>query len=105
MDAIDYLAALKNYLDITYDDPDTDTKLTGICRRAESYLSKAAGRAIEFGEGMDDQAALQLLFDCVRYIRANALDEFAENFSGELWALRAVSHIDAMEAAEAAENA
>ena len=96
MESIDYLAALKNYLDITYDDPDTDAKLTGICRRAEEYLRKAAGYRISFSAEMDDQAALQLLFDCVRYIRSNALEEFADNFAGELWALRALYHVERM---------
>ena len=41
--AADYFYDVKNYLDITFTDADTDSKLRGICTRAEAYLSKAAG--------------------------------------------------------------
>lgn len=93
----DYFCDLKNYLDITFEDPDLDQKLGGICRRAESYLSQAAGKQIYFGRDMEDQNVLQLLFDCIRYIWNNSLDEFGINYQSELMMLRANTHIDQME--------
>lgn len=98
----DYFADLKNYLDITYDDSDADVKLSGICVRAEAYLRRVAGDpAIFFAADMEDQELLQLLFDCCRYIRSNALEDFAQNFHSELWALRANTHIQTEDAEEA----
>lgn len=97
----DYFDALKLYLDITWDDSQTNMKLQGIATRAEAYLRNAAGKQITFSASMEDQNALQLLFDCCRYIRSKALDEFGVNYADELWALRANAHIDAMEEVKA----
>ena len=33
----------RNYLDITYEDNDTDVKLLGIIRRGADYLDRVAG--------------------------------------------------------------
>jgi hypothetical protein len=94
MAAPDYFDALKNDLDITYDDPETDAKLLGQCRRAEAYLRTASGHGwLTFSVNMADQELLQLLFDCVRYIRSNALNRFAENYGDDLFRLRSMSHI------------
>ncbi len=93
----DYFNEIKNYLDITYHDTDTEDKLNGICTRAEAYLSKRAGRTIEFSIDMDDKDLLQLLFDCVRYIWSGSLDEFAVNYADDLFMLRANTHADTAE--------
>lgn len=95
---LSYLEALKLSLDITWEDEQTDRKVRGIARRAEAYLRKAAGKDIQFSFDMEDQALLQLLFDCARYIRCNALDEFGVNYASELFALRANAHVEGMEA-------
>jgi hypothetical protein len=86
----EYFEDLKNYLDITFDDDDIDAKLSGICTRAEAYLNKAAGGAVD----LTDQSALQLLFDCIRYIWSGSLDEFAQNYADDLFMLRANVHAD-----------
>lgn len=104
MDTPDYFDDLKAYLDITWDDNATDTKVLGIAARAEVYLRKAAGKPILFSVDMADQNVLQLLYDCCRYIRGNALDEFGVNYGSELWALRANTHIEAMEEEDVAET-
>lgn len=93
----DYFDEVKNYLDITYQDYDTDEKLFGICMRAEAYLSKRAGSNIIFSSHMSDGNLLQLLFDCIRYIWSGALDEFAVNYADDLFMLRANTHADAVE--------
>lgn len=87
---MDYFWDLKNYLDITFDDLDTDSKLRGICERAEAYLSKAAGKSLDFT--CENAALRQLLFDCVRYIWSGSLDEFAKNYADDLFMLRANAH-------------
>ena len=83
---MDLLKELKNYLDITWDNEDTDSKLTGILGRAESTLNAYAGYEISFSEQPDSK---QLLFDCCRYIYNNALEDFKINFQQELIMLRA----------------
>lgn len=78
------LADVKNNSDITWEDKDTDKKLTGIIKRGISYLNNKAGAELDyFIEGQPRS----LLFDYTRYARANALDEFAINYQHELLSL------------------
>lgn len=85
----DYISDLKLSLDITWEmTEDEESKLAGEARRAESFLSKRAGETLEFSIEDDDQSLIQLIFDCVRYIRANALDEFENNYFDDLQMLR-----------------
>ena len=79
------LADVKNYLDITWDDADTDKKLAGIIARGMSYLSRAAGAALDYTE---EDAPRALLMDYCRYARSGALDEFQANYLAELLALQ-----------------
>lgn len=103
--APDYFDDLKNYLDITYVDSEVDAKLIGICRRAEAHLRVMIGDSdLKFAAAMPDQAVLQLLFDCCRYIRSNALEEFDLNYASEIWALRANHHIRTAELEEGEED-
>lgn len=80
------LNELKNYLDITWNDPATDEKLQGILNRATSVLNNYAGSEIDFSANENEK---QLLFDCCRYIYNNVFEEFKINFSAELITLRA----------------
>ena len=41
------LEAVKNYLDITWDDPEGDEKLSGIIARGMQYLNKVAGAELD----------------------------------------------------------
>lgn len=91
---VDYFKEVKNYLDITFDDGETDAKLLGICSRAEAYLNKRAGRKIPFSKDMEDEDLLQLLFDCIRYIWSGGLDDFATNYADDLFILRANTHAE-----------
>lgn len=77
---------LKNYLDITWDEPATDEKLQGILNRATATLNNYAGATIDFTAENNEK---QLLFDCCRYIYNNVFEEFKTNFSAELITLRA----------------
>ena len=78
------LTDARNYLDITWDDEDTDKKLTGILRRGMSYLDGKAGAELDYLEEGQPRA---LLFDYARYARAGALDEFEGNYLHDLLAL------------------
>lgn len=86
------LAGLKNYLDITWDDPAIDSKLSGILERAKSVLQSYAGASLSF----EDNAEKQLLLDCCRYIYNNAYEEFKINFHSELIMLRAKYAVEAV---------
>lgn len=84
------LNAAKNYLDITWQDADTDTKLTGILERGIAYLNRIAGVEQDYTVEGDAKA---LLFDYARYVRSNALDEFLTNYLSELLALQMYAEV------------
>lgn len=86
------LAAVKNYLDITWDDPDGDTKLSGIIARGMRYLNKAAGAELDYT--IEDKPR-ELLMDYCRYVRSNALDEFQRNYLHELLSLQIETAVSA----------
>lgn len=80
------LKAARNYLDITWEDQTLDEKLSGIIRRGKGYLDRIAGETLDYAEGTKGR---ELLFEYVRYARANALQDFGGDFSSELNALHA----------------
>ncbi len=79
------LEDVKNYLDITWDDPAGDEKLSGIIARGIKYINSVAG--VELDYSVEDKPR-ELLFDYCRYARSNALNEFAVNYQHELLALQ-----------------
>lgn len=79
------LEAARNYLDITWDDQDGDKKLSGIIERGTKYLNKVAGAELDYTV---EDAPRALLLDYVRYVRAEALDEFQTNYLHELLTLQ-----------------
>lgn len=79
------LEAVKNYLDITWEDPAGDEKLSGIIARGMQYINKVAGAELDYT--VEDKPR-ELLFDYCRYVRSNALDEFQNNYLHELLSLQ-----------------
>jgi hypothetical protein len=80
------LAAVKNYLDITWELDETgERKLSGIISRGMAYLNSVAG--VELDYTVEDKPR-ELLFDYCRYVRSNALEEFQNNFLHELLTLQ-----------------
>ena len=78
---------VKNYLDITWDDAHTNTKISGILARAQAKICAYAGSdSIDFGDGTTEQ---QLLLDLCRYIYNNASEDFEQNYRADLLMLRA----------------
>lgn len=89
------LAAVKNYLDITWTDADTDLKLTGIISRGIKYINRHAGSTLDYSIEDNPRA---LLFDYARYAWSNALDEFSTNYLPEIIALEISESVKAYEA-------
>ena len=79
------LQAVRNYLDITFEDAETDKKLQGIIARGMAYLNEVAGTELDYSEEAEHRA---LLLDYCRYARNNVLELFEQNFSAELISLR-----------------
>lgn len=79
------LDAVKNYLDITWDDPAGEEKLSGIAARGMRYLDDVAGEELDYTA---EDKPRELLFDYCRYVRSNALDEFQKNYLHELLSLQ-----------------
>lgn len=79
------LDAVKNYLDRTWDDPDSDNKLSGIIQRGMKYLDKVAGEELDYT--VEDKPR-ELLMDYCRYVCSNALEDFQKNYLHELLSLQ-----------------
>lgn len=79
------LQAIKNYLDITFEDADTDEKLIGIAGRGMAYLNDVAGEKLDYSKEAVPRA---LLLDYCRYARNNVLELYEQNFGAELISLR-----------------
>lgn len=71
------LNAVKNYLNITWDDEATDVKISGLIAAGCEYLDGIIGDAGDYETAGMRQ---MLLFDFVRYARDSALDVFENNY-------------------------
>ena len=92
------LDAVRNYLDITWEDSAGDEKLSGIIARGIKYIDGVAGTTQDYT--IEDKP-FELLLDYCRYVRSNALDEFQTNYLPELLSLQIREEV----AAYAEENA
>lgn len=88
------LKAARNYLDVTWEDQTLDEKLSGIIQRGKAYLNRIVGETLNYAEGTKGR---ELLFEYVRYARANALQDFGGDFSAELNALHADGEVGRFE--------
>lgn len=86
------LSDVRNYLDITFEDEDTDKKLCGIIERGMNYLDKIAGEVQDYEI---EALPKSLLLDYCRYARNNVSELFEQNFRSELLALRIGEQTDA----------
>ncbi|MGI6085931.1 MAG: hypothetical protein ACOYIF_10920 [Acetivibrionales bacterium] len=84
------LNAVKNYLDITYEDAQGDIKLEGIIERGMKYIDKVAGAEQDY---TTEDKARELLFDYCRYARSNALEYFQDNYLHELLSLQIAQEV------------
>lgn len=72
---------VKNYLNITWEDDATDTKIGGIIASGMAYLNAKYGEEADYTQ---DGMPRTLLFEYVRYVRDSALDVFENNFQALL---------------------
>lgn len=75
------LDAVKSYLNITWQDTATDTKITGYINRGMARLQKIAGVPLDFTK---EEQPRTLLLDYCRYANSQALEVFEKNFVSEL---------------------
>ena len=97
------LPGVRNYLDVTWDDPTGDKKIRGIIARGIGYLNRIAGEDLEYIETLEDEKtrvvegkAIELLYDYCRYVRSDALDAYMRNYLPELNALQIDARIGRM---------
>lgn len=71
------LADVKNYLQISWEDADTDKRLREMISGSAAYLDSVMGRACDYSEIGNLRT---LLFERVRYQHNGALDAWLPNF-------------------------
>ena len=89
------LEAVRNYLDITWIDVESDLKLTGIISRGIKYIDSLAGAAMDYTV---EEKPRELLLDYCMYVRSNALSEFQQNYIHELLSLQISQEVKAYKA-------
>ena len=95
--AITLLEAVRNYLDITWEDYAGDEKILGIISRGIKYLDGVAGATLDYES---EDKPRELLFEYCRYVRSNALEEFQNAFLAELLTLQMNEEVKAYAAAQ-----
>ena len=85
------LESLKNYLNITYEDPATDRMLADTLKRGQAVLNDYAGAEQDYDK---EELPRQLLFDYCRYVRSHAAEMFEINFRHDLIALREKAEVE-----------
>lgn len=91
------LEDVKNELDITFDDPRNDRKISAILRRAESKVRKYVGINEETELNLEEEA---LIINYCRYEYNSALEMFEKNFQCEINEARSVREVEAAFAEE-----
>lgn len=76
---------IKNYLDITWDDDQTNRRITGLIEDAMAYLDDKLGEA---GDYLSPGYPRTLLKEYVRYARDAALDVFENNYQSLILAMQ-----------------
>lgn len=77
------LDEIKNYLDVTWQDRETDRKLAGLIQEGIVYIDGFLGRP---GDYLSPGMARTLLKEYVRYARDGARDVFEANYLSLLMA-------------------
>lgn len=85
------LGEIKNYLDITWNDPEGDKKLSGIMMRGIHALSGKIGECDFQGETQEKA----LLFDYCMYARAGEIPQFWQNYKAEIISLQIARKVEA----------
>ena len=91
------LAAVKSYLQITWDDMETNTRLTELIYSGMLYLNSKLGDA---GDYAAPGYPRTLLMEYVRYARDGALDVFENNYRALILAMQHERMVEAYADAE-----
>lgn len=92
---MDLIEEVKGYLDITWKLDQLETKkLSGMIERGKAAISGKIGLCDFDGDTQEKT----LLFNHVMYERAGALDEFWQNYRGEIISLRIRKKVEKYEA-------
>lgn len=86
------LAAVKTYLQITWTDEDTDSRLSELISSGEEYLNDKLGDAGDYDAPGYPRT---LLLEYVRYARDGALDVFENNYRSMILAMQHERLVDA----------
>ncbi len=86
------LSDVKNYLNITWDDESTDTKIAGLIASGMAYLDRKYGEKADY---ISDGMPRTLLMEYVRYARDSALDVFENNYRSMLLGMQNERLVDA----------
>ena len=84
------LEELKNYLDITWDDPKGEKKLLGMIRRGMAAISGKVGECDFLGETQEKA----LLFQLVMYEYSGEQQQFWVNYKSELIGLQVAKKVE-----------
>ena len=86
------LSSVKNRLDITWDDQNTDHKIAGLIEDGIFYLDGKLGEA---GDYTIAGYPRTLLMEYVRYARDNALDVFENNYMTHILSMQNMRAVEA----------
>lgn len=89
------LSEIKNFLDITWEDAAGDEKLSGIIFRGMKRINELCGTEFDYSAGSEDAAAKDLLINYVMYARADALNDFMDNYGAEINRLQLIQEAKA----------
>lgn len=84
------LEDVRNYLDITWDDPKGDEKLQGMIKRGMASLARKIGECDFLG----DTQERTLLFQLVMYEYSGELQQFWENYKSEVIGLQIAKKVE-----------
>ena len=79
------LAAVKTYLQITWEDNETNARLDDLIAAGQAYLDSKLGNA---GDYISPGFPRTLLFEYVRYARDGALDVYENNYRSMILAMQ-----------------
>lgn len=79
------ISDVKRYLDITWEDDNTDKKITGIVNRGIKFLNDKAGDNLDYAT---EDRPKELLMEYCKYVRNGMLNEFMINYAPFLQDLR-----------------
>lgn len=86
---------VKDYLNITWQDEKTDSKITGFIKRGMARLQKIAGVSLNFTE---EDMPRSLLFDYCRYANSQALEVFEKILKVSFWNLTLIINLQHLRA-------